>query len=107
MTEIRQVIPLFQENFLQCHLFAHIPQYHGSVQSVFGKKLVCQSAEAEDFRCQDAFALCSCCQVAFRLRGVLLRHQKNLPSFVGGLGSDDLLHTVFGFSGACGTNEKT
>ena len=82
MTEIRQVILLFQENFLQCHLFAHIPQYHGSVQSVFGKKLVCQSAEAEDFRCQDAFALCSCCQVAFRLRGVLLRHQKNLPSFV-------------------------
>ena len=107
MTEIRQVIPLFQQDFLQCHLLAYISQYDGSVQSVFGKELVCQSAEAEDFRCQDTFAFCPCCQVTFRLRGVLLRHQKNLPSFVGGLGSDNLPHTVFSFSGACGTNEKT
>ena len=50
MTEIGQVIPLFQQDFLQCHLFAYIPKDHSSVQTVFGKKLVCQSAEAEDFR---------------------------------------------------------
>ena len=50
MTEIGQVIPLFQQYFLQCHLFAYIPKDDGSVQTVFSKKLVCQSAEAEDFR---------------------------------------------------------